>query len=340
MLAVYITGPGKPDVVKIKDAPDPEIGAKQALVNIRAAGVNYAEVVVRKGMYPDAPSFPFIPGYEFAGTVEKTCYCGTAKPGDRVVGVTMFGAQAEYIAIDESQLLPIPDELSFAQAAAIPVNYLTAYYALLRLGNLRENEKILIHSCAGGVGTAAVQLALTKRATIFGTASRDDKLDYLCKIGVKHPINYRKTDFAVEIESLTEGKGIDMVLDPVGGPTFRKSFKLLAPGGRIVSYGVADLMGGGRWNIPRLLWKFLTLPRLAVLNLIQSNRGVFGLALNRLLSNPDDLRQVLIELLKLSENGSIKPEIAKEYDFRDAAEAHRFLESGKSTGKLVLKFDS
>ena len=338
MLAVYITGPGKPGVVKINDAPDPKIGAKQALVKIQAAGVNYAEVVIRKGLYPDAPEFPFIPGYEFAGTVENTCYCGMVKPGDRVVGVTMFGAQAEYIVVDESQLLPIPDNMSFVQAAAIPVNYLTAYYALFRLGNLRENEKVLIHSCAGGVGTAAVQLALTKQALIFGTTSQADKLDYLRRIGVQHPINYRNTDFAEEVSRLTEEKGIDLVMDPVGGPTFRKSYGLLAPGGRIISYGVADLMSGSRWNFPRLLWKFLTLPRPAVLSLIQSNRGVFGLALNRLLSNPDDIRQILKELLKLFESGAIKPEIAREYDFREAADAHQFLESGRSTGKLVLKF--
>jgi NADPH:quinone reductase-like Zn-dependent oxidoreductase len=338
MLAVYITGPGKPDVIKIHEVPDPKIGAKQALVKIQAAGINYAEVVVRKGLYPDAPKFPFIPGYEFAGTVENTCYCDTIKPGDRVIGVTMFGGQAEYIAIDESQLLPIPETMSFAQAAAIPVNYLTAYYALFRLGNLRENEKVLIHSCAGGVGTAAVQLALTKQALIFGTASQADKLDYLKRIGVQHPLNYRKIDFAEEISRLTGDKGVDLVLDPVGGPTFRKSYRLLAPGGRIISYGVADLMSGSRWNLPRLLWKFLTLPRPAVLNLIQSNRGVFGLALNRLLSNPDDIRQVLDKLLKLFESEAIKPEITGEYDFREAADAHRFLESGQSTGKLVLKF--
>jgi len=338
MLAVYITGPGKPDVVQIRQAPDPKPRPGQALVRVEAAGLNYAEIVIRKGMYPDVPKFPFIPGYEFSGVVERNNGCTKIGEGDRVIGVTMFGAQAEYIAIDEAQLIRMPANMSYKQAAAIPVNYLTAYYALFRLGNLRQGEKVLIHSCAGGVGTAAVQLALTRKAELFGTTSREEKMEYLKKIGVHHPINYRQDNFRTIIADKTESKGVNLTLDPVGGATFRKSYKALASGGRIISYGVADLMAGSRFNLPRLLWKFVTFPAVRTLNLIQSNKGVFGLSLNRLLDNPDNIQSAMAELLELFEKGSINPEISKVYNFKEAAQAHKHLESGESIGKLILKF--
>jgi NADPH:quinone reductase-like Zn-dependent oxidoreductase len=293
---------------------------------------------VRKGFYPDAPKFPFVPGYEFAGTVEKPDNDGMFKTGDRVLGAKMFGAQAEYISAEPELLFRIPDEMTFDDASALPVNYLTAYYALYRLANVRKGEKVLIHSCAGGVGTAAVQLAKLKGAVIFGTTSRDDKVSYLDKIGVDFPINYKKHGFADMVKSKIGDSGIDIVLDPVGGDTFRESYKLLGAGGRVICYGVADLTAGSRFNFPRLIWKFLRVPSVRRLNLIQNNRGVFGLAINRLLSDADEVREVITELLQLVKGGGIKPEISKVYDFKNCAEAHRHLESGKSTGKIILNF--
>jgi len=338
MLAVYITRPGGPDVVQIRQSAPPELADGQVLVKVKAAGVNYAEIVIRRGLYPDAPKFPFVPGYEFAGNVEATRNTGVIKQGDRVLGIKMFGCQAEYVAVDENQLFGIPANMDFHQAAAIPVNYLTAYFAVFRLGNLQDKQKVLIHSCAGGVGTAATQLALTKKAEVFGTTSSSEKAEYLKKIGVSHPIVYTRDNFSEMIRRISP-RGVDLILDSVGGPTFRKSFKLLAGGGRIVCYGVADITAGGRRNIPRLLWKFLTSPRLSVLNLIQSNRGVFGLALNRLLNDADEVKSVMTELFRFYGEGAIKPEIGRVYDFKHAAKAHQYLQSGRSKGKIVLSFD-
>ena len=339
MLAVYITKPGKPEVVQIRETDRPALKAGQVMVKVKATGLNYAEIVVRRGLYPDAPKFPFISGYEYSGIVEDDNNCGIFQKGDRVLGVAMFGAQAQYIAANPLQLFKIPDSMSFDLAAALPVNYLTAYYALVRFAGLRDNETVLIHSCAGGVGTAASQLAKERNAVVFGTTSSDDKVKYLENIGIDYPVNYRQSDYSRKVDEITNGKGVDIVLDPVGGPNFRKSFKLLKSGGRIVSYGVADLTAGGRFNLPRLIWKFLTIPSVRTLNLIQSNRGVYGLALNRLLDNADEVGMVIKELLGKFENGSIKPVISRVFDFKEVASAHEFLESGKSTGKIVLNFE-
>ncbi len=338
MLAVFITGPGKPENVRVREIPKPEPQPGKALVKVHACGLNYAEIVARKGFYPDSPKFPFIPGYEFSGIIEHIDDSSSFDTGDRVVGIANFGAQAQYILAEPDQLYKIPDGIDFNSAAALPVNYLTAYYALYRFAGIRTGERVLIHSCAGGVGTAAVQLAKLNQAEVFGTTSSNDKVDYLKKIGVDYPINYKKEDFSKVVSCLVGKKSIDIVLDPVGGLTFRKSYKLLSEGGRIICYGVADLAAGSRLNLPRLIWKFLSIPSVRTLNLIQNNKGIFGLALNRLLSNADEVGMVMEELLCLAKEESIKPEITKVYDFRECAEAHRYLESGKTTGKLVLNF--
>ena len=326
-------------MVQINEAPEPELAVGQVLVKIKAAGINYADVVARSGFYPDAPKFPFIPGYEFAGIVEKINGAAKIKIGDRVMGVTMFGAQAEFVAVNEDQLLAIPDKMSFEDAAAIPVNYLTAYFALFKLGNLREGEKVLIHSCAGGVGTAATQLASLKKAEIFGTTSSDAKVAHAVANGVRRPINYNKSDFSAEILRFTDGRGVNIVLDPVGGKTFKKSLRLLAPGGRIICYGVADLLAGGRKNILKIGWKYLSLPRVKVLDLIQSNRCIFGLSLNRFIDQSAYIIPVLSELIKFYVDGLIKPILSRIFNYNECAEAHAFLESGKSCGKLILKFE-
>ena len=339
MLAVYITKPGGPQTVRIRETSKPERHQGEALVRVKAAGLNYAEIVVRRGLYPDAPKCPFIPGYELSGIIEEVGSDSDLRAGDRVMGANLFGCQAEYATLPVNQLFRIPDNLSFQQAAAIPVNYLTAYYAVFQFGNLEQGDKVLIHSCAGGVGTAAVQLAQTKKAEVFGTTSRPEKVEYLRQIGVQHPINYKAEDFVETVQKVAGKKGIDLVLDPVGGPVFRKSFRLLRPGGRIVCYGVADLTAGGKRNFPRLLWKFLTLPRPSTLELMQHNRGIFGLALNRLLDNPERLKSIIEKLLGFFEAGSIKPNIYRTYDFRQVSEAHAELESGKTMGKIILKFD-
>lgn len=326
--------------MQLRDAPMPLVDDGKALVKIHSCGLNYAEVIIRSGFYPDAPAFPFIAGYEFAGVVEKSGMSGRLEKGTRVLGVTYFGAQAEYISVNEDQLFSIPDSMSFEEAAAIPVNYLTAYFALYRLGNLQTGERVLIHSCAGGVGTAAVQLALAKGAQIFGTTSAPHKIEYLKSIGVHHPINYRLVDFADTIRNLTNGKGVNIILDPIGGKVFRKSLRLLTDGGRIICYGVVDLLSGGKRNLPKILWKFINLPKVKVLDLIQNNKGVFGLALNRLVKEIEVISAPLQELIDLYIKGVIKPQIRAIFPADKASQAHQLLESGQSTGKIILRFDS
>jgi NADPH:quinone reductase-like Zn-dependent oxidoreductase len=340
MKAVFITKPGGPETVQIKETADPNLANGQALVKVMAAGLNYAEVVIRTGFYPDAPAFPFIPGYEFSGIVEKTQKTAKIKVGDRVVGVTMFGAQAQLVAVSEDQLLRIPQNMEYDQAAALPVNYLTAYFAIHKLGNIRPGEKVLIHSCAGGVGTAAAQLALAEKAEVFGTTSSVEKIEYLKSLGVQHPINYKQTDFSKIIRETTGGKGINLVLDSVGGPAFKRSLNLLAPGGRIVCYGVTDMMASGRKKLWRIIWKYLTSPKVRVLDLVQNNRCIFGLALNRFIDDTSSIMPTLEKIIDLCSRGIIKPFISRSFKMEKAAEGHAWLESGQSIGKLVLEFNN
>jgi NADPH:quinone reductase-like Zn-dependent oxidoreductase len=340
MKAVFITKPGGPGVVVVKETPNPVLKDGQALVRVKAAGLNYADVVIRTGFYPDAPAFPFIPGYEFSGTVEEVRKTNRIRVGDRVVGVTMFGAQAEYIAVDEGQLLLIPDKLAYEQAAALPVNYLTAYFALYKLGHIRSGEKVLIHSAAGGVGSAATQLALAEGAEVYGTVSSSEKMDYLKKMGVRYPINYRESDFAEVVNRATSGKGVNLVLDSVGGSIFRRSLKLLVPGGRIICYGVTDMMSGGRRKIWRVFIKYLVSPKVKVLDLIQNNRCICGLALNRLINDKESIMPTLARIVEMCADGIIRPFIGRCYSYAEASEGHAWLESGRSYGKIILNFNN
>jgi NADPH:quinone reductase-like Zn-dependent oxidoreductase len=252
----------------------------------------------------------------------------------------MFGGQAQLVAVNEEQLLPFAETMSFETAAAIPVNYLTAYIALIKFGHLQQGEKVLIHSCAGGVGTAAVQLALAHKAEVYGLTSSDEKIEYIRRQGVHHAINYKKEDFTEVINNLTSGKGVDIVLDSVGGPIFKRSLKLLSGGGRIICYGVTDMMASGRKRLWRIAWKYFTSPRVKILDLMQNNLGIYGLALNRFISDMSTIRPILEKILSLYSQGLIKPAISRIYGLDEISAAHAHLESGKSIGKLILNLNN
>jgi len=254
------TGNGGPEVLRVEERPDPPVGPGDVRIAVRAAGVNFADTMARVGLYPDAPKPPCVMGYEVAGTIESLGEGVTEHAaGDRVMAGTRFGGQAELVTVPAEQALPLPEQLSFEQGAAFPVNYGTAYAALVVMGSLRAGTRVLIHAAAGGVGIAATQIARNAGAEIFGTAS-PAKHEAIRAQGVKHSIDYRSQDFAAEVMRLTAGEGVDLILDALGPTSFRKDYRLLRPGGRLVMYGLSEATKDGKRDIPAALRGLARMP--------------------------------------------------------------------------------
>jgi NADPH:quinone reductase-like Zn-dependent oxidoreductase len=341
MKAVVQIGTGGPDVLQVQDRPDPQVGPGEVRIAVKAAGINFADTMARVGLYPDAPKPPCVLGYEVAGEVESVGErVSTHKPGDRVVAGTRFGGQAEMVAVPEGQVWPLPDRLSFEQGAAFPVNYATAQAALVVMGSLRAGDRVLIHAAAGGVGISATQVARNIGAEIFGTASAS-KHDAIRVQGVKHAIDYRSQDFEEETMRLTDGEGVDLIVDALGPTSFRKDYRLLRPGGRLVMYGLSEASKEGRRDIPAALkalakMPLATLPWWKSLTVMNENKGVFGLNMLKWWDQEGDLDRLAGPLIEDLEQGRLEPVVAEAFPFERAGEAHEFIAQRRNVGKVVL----
>jgi len=323
----------------VQERPDPPVGPGEVRVAVKAAGINFADLMARVGIYPDAPKVPCVLGYEVAGEVESVGEGVTGRQvGEKVIAGSRFGGQAELVTVAADAVWPMPEGLSFEQGAAFPVNYATAYAAVVVMGGLDEGERVLIHAAAGGVGIAATQIAKLRGGEIFGTASAS-KHDAIRAQGVDHPIDYRNTDFAEEITRLTDGEGVDLILDAQGPASFRKDYRLLRQGGRLVMFGFADAQTEGR-NIPALLKGMIAMP-LATMpwwksaSMMSENKGVFGL---NMLSwwDREGLGRVTEPLLDGLSKGDLVPVVSEAFPFEKAGEAHSFIEQRRNIGKVVL----
>lgn len=337
MRAVWITRTGGPETLAVRETPDPEPGPGEVRVRVRAAGLNFAEVMARQGLYPDAPKPPCVVGYEVAGVVDALGP-GAVGPavGRRVMALVRFGGHADTVCAPAEQVLEIPDELSFEEAAALPVNYLTAYHMLFRVANLRPNERVLVHMAAGGVGIAVLQLCATvDGVTTFGTASAA-KHEVLRAEGCTHPIDYRSTDYVREVRRLTDGEGVDIVLDPLGGRDWRKGMSLLRRPGRLVAYGFANLAVGERRSLIGLARQAVRVPLFTPLGLMNANRSVSGVNIGHLWGRVALLREELDALLALWRAGRVKPRIDTVFPFDAAGQAHQRITERRNVGKVVL----
>lgn len=337
MQAIRIESFGGPERLVLRELPDPAIGPGQVRIAVRAAGVNFADLMMRMGLYPEAPPRPFTPGYEVAGTVAEIGPGVTrVRVGDRVIAGTRFGGYATMAVSSEDKVLTLPDELSFAEGAAIPVNYLTAWIALHGMARIGRGERVLIHNAAGGVGLAAVQLARRLDCEIFGTAGSPEKLAYLAEHGVAHPIAYRTTDFAAEVLRITAERGVDLILDPIGGETTRRGFRVLTAGGRMVLYGVSTMVEGRTRNLFKVLWEMVTQPRFSAVRLLNANRGVFGLNVLKLWDDDGVLNTALAGIVAGVKEGWLRPRVHQTFPLREAGRAHESLQDRKNIGKIVL----
>jgi len=336
MRQVFITRYGAPEVLEVREAPDPEPGPGHVRIRVGAAGVNFADILARLGLYPDAPKPPVVVGYEVVGDIDAVGPGVTHRPeGSRVMALTRFGGYADRVVVPAEFTFPVPARLSEAEAAAVPVNYLTALLALYRMANISAGETVLIHGAAGGVGIAATQLARLRRATIIGTASAS-KHQALRTFGVDHTIDYGKVDVTAEVRRLTNGRGVDVVLDPLGGKSFKTSYALLAPFGRLVIYGVSGVASGERrnwWRVGRVL---MQLPSFKPVSMMNHNRGVFGLNLGHLWDQRRQLAAAMDILLQEVDTERLRPVVAKTFPLERAADAHRFMQDRANIGKVVL----
>jgi NADPH:quinone reductase-like Zn-dependent oxidoreductase len=286
-------------------------------------------------MYPGAPKPPFAPGYEAAGVVDAL---GPGAPGlkigDRVVVPTNFGGYADTLLAAPDACFPIPAGKGFEAAAALTVNYLTAYEALIHQGGLQKGQRVLVHGAAGGVGIAAVQVAKIFDAEIYGTASRS-KHDALKKYGVRC-IDYRTEDFEARIKADTHGQGVHVALDPVGGVSFKKSYRSLAKTGKVILYGFSAAATGEKRNLLKLGWEWLRTPSFSAFDLMMDNRGVIGLHLGRMTEQKEVLSAGMRQLVAWWSEGRIEPMVGATFPAELAGKAHEYIQSRQNVGKVVL----
>jgi NADPH:quinone reductase-like Zn-dependent oxidoreductase len=335
MRQIWITKAGSPEVLEVREAADPVPGDGEVRIRVRAAGINFADLMARVGLYPDAPKIPCVVGYEVSGVVDAVG-SGTerVKVGDRVFGMPRFGGYSDTIVVKEAQAFPMPAAMSFEQAAALPVVYLTAHHMMLFTGNLRPRSKVLIHSAAGGVGLAAIELAKTRDCEIFGIASKS-KHAFLTERGCQHPID-NDADYVAEIRALTEGRGVDLVLDPVGGKSWTEGYELLAPAGRLVAFGLSAAASGKKRSLLHAIGQVVQVKKWSPMKLMDDNKAVQGVNMGHLFGELGMLVEQFAALIAMYDAGQIRPHVDRTFKFSEAAAAHHYIHDRKAKGKVLL----
>jgi NADPH:quinone reductase-like Zn-dependent oxidoreductase len=331
MRAVEIAKHGGPDVLRVSERADPALRPGWVRIEVAACGINFADVMARIGVYPDAPKPPCVVGYEVAGTVvglgdgvEELTH------GRRVLAGTKFGGYASQVTVPERDCVPLPEGLTFEQGAAIPVNYATAWAALVGYGSLQPGERVLIHSVGGGVGIAATQLAKRFGASeIYGTAS-PAKHERVRELGVDHVLDYK------DVSAKSELPPFDVILDPIGGHSLRTSYDLLRPGGRVIGFGASAVVSGGKRKLVSALGTLARMPRFSLVKQMSESKAVIGLNMLALWRDRTTLEPWIEPLRELLEDGTIEPVIAGSFSFEEAGAAQDMLTQRRNIGKVVL----
>jgi NADPH:quinone reductase-like Zn-dependent oxidoreductase len=331
MRAVVITKHGDADVLQVQERPDPPIEPGKVRIAVRAAGVNFADLMARIGLYPDAPKPPCVVGYEVAGEITEVGEgVERVAVGDRVMGGTRFGGYAEQVVVGESEAVPLPDDLTFEQGAAIPVNYSTAWAGLIGYGSLRPGERVLLHAAAGGVGIAATQIAKRHGAQVHGTAS-PSKHEAIRQLGVDVAHDYTRDGWEKGLEPY------DLIMDAIGGASFHRSYDLLRPGGRLIAFGASSVVAGEKRNLLKAAPQALRMMRgFDLVKQMSESKAVIGLNMLRLWDDRGTLEPWVTPLESMMADGSIKPVVAEAVPFDNAPEAHRILTERRNVGKVVL----
>jgi NADPH:quinone reductase-like Zn-dependent oxidoreductase len=293
--------------------------------------------MARLGLYADAPKLPAVVGYEIAGDIDAVGDGVGRNLGEKVLAMTRFGGYSDVVCVPEDQAVPLPEGMSYEQGAAIPVNYLTAYQMLIQMGSLKSGERVLVHSAAGGVGLAAIDLCRIHGAEVLGTAS-PSKHDLLRQRGVTHAIDYRRQDYEAEVKRITGGRGVHIVLDAMGGEHWKKGYRCLAPTGRLVMFGFSSAAPGKSRSLLALGKALLRSPMFSLNppRLINDNKALIGVNLGHLWEESDMLLGWLQQLLAWYREGKIEPTVGERFAFTEAAAAHHYIQDRKNIGKVVL----
>jgi NADPH:quinone reductase-like Zn-dependent oxidoreductase len=336
MQQVVITKSGGPEVLQVQGKKDPEPKNNQAKIRVKAVGINFADILARKGIYPDAPKKPCVVGFEVAGLVESVGEnVNPSLSGKKVIALTRFGGYSDAVVIPASHLFIKPERLTFEQAAAIPVNYLTAYQLLVVMGALKKSETVLIHNVGGGVGLAALEIAKHIGAKTFGTASAH-KHEFLLAKGLDFAIDYTSQDWLEEVRGKTQGRGVELVIDPIGGKHLKKSYLALRRTGRLGTFGISLATRTKRSAKLNLIKAVLQTPKYNPVRLMNANKGVFGVHVGHLWGEKDKVRSWMAAILKGVEEGWVNPHVDNTFPFEKAAEAHIYIENRKNIGKVIL----
>jgi synaptic vesicle membrane protein VAT-1 len=334
---VVITATGGPEVLKIEETADPVPAGDSVRIRVKATGVNFADIMARKGLYPDAPKLPAVVGYEVSGVVDAV---GPAASrdwiGKQVFAFTHFGGYADTVVVPSENLFEKPPGLTHAQCAAIPVNYLTAWQLLVVMGAVAEGDTVLIHNAGGGVGLAAIDIGRHFGARLIGTAS-GGKHAVLKSRGLDEAIDYTKVDWFPELMRLTEGHGAELIIDPLGGSHWKKSYKALRHTGRLGMFGLSTATEGGLPGPLKLLPVVIGTPLFHPLPMMNANRGVFGVNLGHLWHEGEKVCRWTLALLKGVEEGWIRPHVDKTFPLAQAGEAQAYIEARRNIGKVVLE---
>ena len=331
MRAVVITKHGGPGVLEVQERPDLVLGAGQVRIEVAAAGINFADVMARMGLYPDAPKTPCVVGYEVAGTIlELGEGVEGLSVGQRVLAGTKFGGYASQAVVAASDVVALPESLSFEQGAAIPVNYATAWAGLIGYGSLQRGERVLVHSAGGGVGIAATQIAKRTGAEVYGTAS-PGKHARILELGVDHALDYTSPGWERGLPKF------DVILDAVGGKSFRRSYSLLRAGGRLVAFGASAVVSGERRNPVTALRAVAQMPRFNLIKQMSESKAVIGLNMLSLWKDRETLEPWIAPLREMLDDATIKPVVAEVFPFERAGEAQSMIVERRNVGKVVLR---
>ena len=339
MRQILNTANGSYDVLEVQEVPDLVPKPDELVINVKASGLNFADIMARKGQYSDGPDKPCVMGYEIAGIVEAAGdEVDNQWVGKEVLAFCRFGGQAEQVQVKPQQVFEKPDRLSWEEAAALPVNYLTAWMLLVAMGGLKEYESVLIQNVGGGVGIAALDIAQHIGATTYGTASAR-KHDFLNERGLHHAIDYRNDDWYEVLMDLTSGKGVDLITDPLGGKEWKRGYKALRSTGRLGMFGISSASSGPEGGLSAYLSMAKTalqMPFFHPLSLLDNNRGVFGVNLGHLWHEPEKVQHWMRSILDGVEAGWINPYVDTTFTFNATGEAHRYIEERRNIGKVIL----
>jgi NADPH:quinone reductase-like Zn-dependent oxidoreductase len=337
MRAAVLPRNGDCNVFEIQDRPEPSLAPGRVRVRVRAAGINFADLMARQGLYPDAPDLPSVLGYEVAGDIEDVGEgVEGVEVGDRVMTPTRFGGYAEIVSVRERDVIPLPDDWSYEEGAALTIVYGTAYAGLVSFGGLRAGERVLIQAAAGGVGIAATQIAKLLGAEIYGTAS-PSKHEAIRGFGVDHPIDYRDKDFADEARRISGSEHpFDLIIDGIGGKSWKDGYGLLRPGGRLVMIGASSFVSGEKRNLPRAAANLARMPRFNPIKMSSESKSVIGLNMLRLWDARGSMEEFSEPLSQWIDQGVLRPVVSRAFPLEQVGDAHRFMGERKNVGKVVL----